>query len=127
MLGPVLRALALLLALASLVGWSTRLALGAWRERGAPAFALWRMFLAYLIAALSLLLAAAMLAWDPLIAATHALAWPFVRVGEAVLGVLHGFLPQGLVPLAAIGLSLAAALLLLLLDRRIRRRSRTVP
>ena len=123
----MLRALALLLALASLVWWSARLALGAWRERRAPAFALWRLFLAYLVASSSLLLAGAMLSWDPLIDATRAFAWPSVRIGEAVLGGLREGLPQGLVPLAAMGLSLALVAILLLLDRRIRRLSGTVP
>ena len=62
---------------------------------------------------------AAMLDWDPLLDAARAFAWPFVRIGEAVLGGLRDTLPQSLVPLAAIGLSLLAAGLLLWLDRRL--------
>ena len=103
----MIRALLLILALLSLVGWSTRLARGAWRERGDPAFALWRLFLAYLVASLSLLMIAAMLEGRPLLDAARAVAWPFVRIGEGVLAVLDRSLPQSLVPLSAIGLSVA--------------------
>ena len=117
----MLRALLLLIALLVLIGWSVRLARGAWAARGAPAFALYRLFVAYLVASLSLLMIAAMLAWEPLLDAARALAWPFVRVGEAVLGALRDGLPQSLVPLGAIGLSLLAAGLLLWLDRRLAR------
>jgi hypothetical protein len=123
----VLRALLLLLALASLVGWSGRLARGAWRDRGVPGFALWRLLVAYLVASLSLLLIGAMLEWEILIAATRAFAWPFVLIGETVLDTLRSSLPQALVPLSAIGLSLAAAILLCLADRRLRRLSGIAP
>jgi hypothetical protein len=121
----VLRALLLLIALLALVGWSARLARGAWRERGAPAFALYRLFVAYLVASLSLLMIAAMLAWDPLLAAARASAWPSVRFGEAYLGGLRDILPQSLVPVAAIASSITAAGLLLFLDRRLAQLSGT--
>ena len=117
----MLRALVVLLALAVLIGWSGRLARGAWRERGAPAFALYRLFLAYLVVSLSLLMIAAMLAWDPLLRAVRGVAWPFVRIGGAVLDGLERALPQALVPVSAIGLSVLAAAALLWLDRRLAR------
>ena len=115
----MLRAFLLLIALLALVAWSARLTRGAWAARHAPAFALYRLFAAYLVASLSLLMIAAMLAWDPLLDVARAFAWPFVRIGEAVLGALREALPQSLVPLGAIGLSLLAAGLLLWLDRRL--------
>ena len=117
----MIRAALLILALVSLVGWSTRLARGAWRERDAPVFALYRLFLAYLIASLSLLMIAAMLEWRPLLDAARAVAWPSVRIGEAVLAAVERALPQGLVPLSVIALGLAAAALLLGLDRLLSR------
>lgn len=122
----MLRAALLLVALLALIGWSTRLARGAWAARETPILALHRLFLAYLVASLSLLMIAAMLEWRPLFDAARAFAWPFARIGEAVLAALRDALPPSLVPLSAIGLSLAAAALLVLLDRALVRRFRTV-
>ena len=62
-----------------------------------------------------------------MIGAARAFAWPFVLIGEAVHNALRSSLPQALVPLSAIGLSLAAAILLYLMDRRIRRLSGIAP
>ena len=70
---------------------------------------------------------AAMLEWRPLLQAARAVAWPFVRVGEAALAFLGEALPPSLVPLSAIGLSLSAAALLIGLDRFLRQRSPTRP
>ena len=125
----MLRAVALLVGLGLLVWWSGRLVRQAWRSRGAPLLALFRLVLAYGVFSLSVLFAATMLEWRPLVDAAQVLAWPLVTIGESYLSALRRTLPQALVPLTAIASVLVAALAVFLLYRVVLRaepfRSRT--